>query len=124
MNASKETLECLAEGVIFHATRMAWYTARRDGKPSDTKVREAWDLAVQAQVRAWEMAGIADQVVTGGATMRASVSSTANQGASIAFDNTASDRAKAHLLSGGLAPEARAILAPTGLLGGFPGVWR
>lgn len=112
----------IARMVVRRATRFATYPTS-EGQPREP-YRTALEEAVEAQCAAWQGAGLEDQVTSGGATAAPALTSTSNQGASLSFDTSSADGAKAYLLGGGLAPEAEAILDEAGLLGGLPGVWR
>ena len=113
----------IARNVVMKAIRHARYPVRKDGTPVEP-YHTAIEDAVAAQVNAYEEAGLADRLTTGGATAEPRLKSTSNQGASLTFDTSQADDAIAFLLGGGLAPEAEAILSLAGLLGGKPGVWR
>lgn len=114
--------EIIARNVIMKAIRHAHYPTN-NGEPEEP-YRTAIEDAVAAQIEAYEVAGVADHLMTGGATVEPKLKSTSNQGASLTFDTSAADNGVAFFLRGGLAPEAEAILAQAGLLGGKPGVWR
>lgn len=114
--------EIIARNVIMKAIRHAHYptTGGQPDEPYATAIEEA----VQAQLNAYEEAGVIDHLTTAGATTEPKLKSTSNQGASLAFDTSTADDGLAFFLNGGLAPEAEAILGMAGLLGGKPGVWR
>ena len=75
-------------------------------------------------MRSWLEADAVEDVLTGGATTEATLSSTSSNGKSITLDNSAATTARTHLVSGGLGAEAELILDAMGLLGGMPGVYR
>lgn len=115
--------QAIARMVIRRATRHAIYPTTAEGHP-----REPWRTALEeatlAQLVAYESAGLLDQLATGGVGAEPTVTSTSNKGASLTFDHGRSEQAAGHLLGGGLAPEAEAILDEAGLLGGQPRVRR
>lgn len=113
----------IARRVVRVATRHAVYPTDGEGQPREP-YRSVFEAAVDAQLRAYRDAGVLDQVGTLGATADPVLKSTSNQGASLSFDTSRSDKASAFLLDGGLAPEAEAILGEAGLLGGMPRVNR
>lgn len=115
-------VQIIARNVVMKAIRHAHYPTDH-GVPVEP-YRTAIEDAVYAQINAYEEAGVADQLRTGGATTEPRLKSTSNQGASLTFDTSTADDGIAFLLGGGLAPEAEAVLDLAGLLGGKPGVWR
>lgn len=117
-------LRTLAEGTILKATRHAFYDADNQGVPKDAHKREMWNAAITAQSEAWEAAGIAEAMLTGGANQAARVSATSNKGASLTYDHSQADAATQKLLAGGLSPLAEAYLMKGDLLGNLPGVVR
>ena len=109
---------------IRRATRNATYNTDHDHLPRSETLRHTFRDATTAQVRAWLEADAVEDVLTGGATAEATLSSTSSNGKSITLDNSAATAARARLASGGLGAEAELILDAMGLLGGMPGVYR
>lgn len=101
-------------------TRAAIYPVGPAGAPEDEGLALAFTEATEVQVEAWIMAGIAGEVLSGGATVEATVSSSTNNGASVTLDDSAGASARQHLITGGLAPLAEAILDDAGLMSGKP----
>lgn len=109
---------------IRRATRNATYRADDNHLPRSETLRHTFRDATIAQVRSWLEADAVEDVLTGGATAEATLSSTSSNGKSITLDNSTATTARAHLVSGGLGAEAELILDTMGLLGGMPGVYR
>lgn len=109
---------------IRRATRNATYSTDDDHLPRSETLRHTFRDATIAQVRSWLEADAVEDVLTGGATAEATLSSTSSNGKSITLDNSTATTARTHLVSGGLGAEAELILDTMGLLGGMPGVYR
>lgn len=119
----EEQLELMARRVVMRAIRHARYRVTKSGEP-EHRVAVVIDKAVGYQVEAWLLAGVGEDMLTGGATAEPRLKSTSENGASVTLDYGRADDAVAWLLGGGLAPAAEAVLEDAGLLGGLPGVWR
>lgn len=113
-----------ASRLIRHHTRGATYAVDADGLPTNEPVVEALREATAMQVVAWCETDMVNDVLTGGVTMEARVSSSSINGASVTLDSSMSERARQRLLDGGLGAEAMIILEDAGLLGGLPVVRR
>lgn len=113
-----------ASRTIRRATRNATYNTDHDHLPRSETLRHTFRDATTAQVRSWLEADAVEDVLTGGATAEATLSSTSSNGKSITLDNSAATTARTHLVGGGLGAEAELILDTMGLLGGMPGVYR
>lgn len=111
-----------ASRLIRHATRAAIYDVDPAGNPADPVEIDAFREAVCHQVEAWAIAGVTQEILTGGASSQPKVKATSDNGASITFDTSTGDAGVAFLLSGGLAPLAAAALEDAGLIGALPGV--
>lgn len=113
----------LASAAVGKATRAAIYDTDPNGMPSDLDKREAMRDATCCQIMAWVEAGVHGDILTSGATSKATVASSSINGASVSFDDTQGQAARSHLLGGGMGTEAALILEDAGLLGGLPSIW-
>ena len=111
-----------ASGVIRCHTRRAVYAVTPAGGPADPDLADAFSDAVLALVESWVAAGLEAEVFTGGSRIEGTVTSSAINGASVTFDHSSAEQARAHLLAGGIPPEVETILRDTGLLSTSVGV--
>lgn len=118
-----ERLLAKASLMVRHATRHTRYPVTQTGVPSVRAQRDAVREATISQVLAWVEADMADVVLTGGATAKGRVESSAINGASVKLDLSEGKAGRARLLDG-LCDEALMVLAEAGLTGGLPGIIR
>lgn len=109
-----------ASRLMRRHTRAALYAVTEDGTPEDDDLAHAFTEAAEAQVEAWIVGGVAGEILTGGATAEATVSSSTNNGSSVTLDDSTGASARQRLLTGGLCPLAELILHDAGLLSGKP----
>lgn len=111
-----------ASRLMRKATRRARYDTDEAGNPTRPNTIEAFRAATTAQVIMWIVYGVADDVLSGGLSVAPTIDTSSENGASIKLDNSTAQESRMRILSGGLAPEARAALDDEGLLDGLPTV--
>lgn len=111
-----------ASRMMRRATRRARYETDGAGNPTQEETIEAFRRATTAQVTLWLVYGVADDVLSGGLTVAPTVDTSSENGATIKLNNSTAQEARMRILSGELAPEARAALDDAGLLSGLPTV--
>lgn len=111
-----------ASAIIRRHTVSAVYRVTKDGAPFEQSIKEAFQSATIAQVRAYLEAKLTMAVFSGGIGLEPTVAASSANGASVTFSDSGSDAAVKNLLHGGLCKEAWLYLADAGLLDNHPAI--
>lgn len=102
----------VASAIMRHETRYCVYNTDSEGLPVKSVFRACFRDAVLAQIELWLSAEVTTQILDGGVSIAPGVKSTSDNGASVTFDTSQADHARAYILSGGVGMEALDNLAP------------